>query len=111
MSAEFRIRLEPHENGSHVVSVAGELDIATSPDLDEFLARLDGTVVLDCADLSFIDASGIRTILQAAARLDDLRLVDVRPAVRRVFELTDTASLLELPSSTDVPEPARSCRR
>jgi anti-anti-sigma factor len=103
MSTEFTIRLEPHRSGSHVVSVAGELDIATAHDLDEFLARLDGTVVLDCASLSFVDASGIRGILQAAALLDRLELVNVRPMLRRVFEVTDTTSLLvSEPSSPDV---------
>jgi anti-anti-sigma factor len=95
MSTEFTIRLEPPWNGSHVVSIVGELDIATVHEVSDFLTRLDGTVTVDCAGLSFVDASGIRAFLQAAARLEHLQLINVHRVVRRVLDVTDTTSLLE----------------
>ena len=51
-------------------SLAGELDIATAPSLDELRAEGDFTpgneVVLELGDLSFIDSQGVRTLLGLA---------------------------------------------
>jgi len=54
-------------------SLAGELDIATAPSLDELRGEGDFTpgneVVLELGDLSFIDSQGVRTLLGLAAAL------------------------------------------
>src|SRR5437588_12809005 len=101
MATEFSISLAPPWNGEHVVRVVGELDLATMDEVDRFLARLQGAVCLDCRELRFIDGAGLRSLLQSAARLESLRLVNVAPTVRRVFELTETTSLLEPMSRTN----------
>ena len=102
MAAGFSISLEPHSNGCHVVRLVGELDIAATDDVTRFLSRLHGRVRLECPGLTFLDAAGLSCLIQAAARLDHLHLVDVVPAVRRVFELTDTTWLLESPDPSPV---------
>jgi anti-anti-sigma regulatory factor len=38
--------------------LVGELDIATAPTLDAALFGLSGDVIVDCADLGFIDSAG-----------------------------------------------------
>lgn len=74
------------------VRVAGELDLATSPELREALlaAQRDASlVVLDLRDLTFIDSSGIHVIVDAN-RHPHARLVVARGSawVDRVFTLT-----------------------
>lgn len=78
------------------ITVEGELDIATSPQLDAVLREpcADGVRrrVLDLARLTFMDSSGLRTILSAhnTARREgpSLVLVPGPPPVQRVFEIT-----------------------
>jgi anti-anti-sigma factor len=60
--------------------VRGEIDLATVPELREALEQIatEPAAVIDMADVSFIDAGGLRVILQAAERRNGagpLRLV------------------------------------
>lgn len=84
------------------VNVEGELDLATSPQLDDALHRAEADarlIVLDLRRLAFMDCSGLRVILAAhdRARRPGCRLVVVRgpTAVQRVFTLTAVHRELE----------------
>jgi anti-sigma B factor antagonist len=88
-------------DAAHVRAV-GELDMAAAPTLAAEIARLrrDGCkhVCFDLRELTFIDSSGLRFLLEthAEARRDGFSMTVVQgpPAVQRVFELTDTLSAL-----------------
>ena len=91
------------------VNVEGELDLATSPQLDDALHRAEADarlIVLDLRRLAFLDCNGLRVILAAhhRAHRTEGRLVVVRgpTAVERVFTLTDAHRELEL---VDLPPP------
>jgi anti-sigma B factor antagonist len=77
-----------------------EIDSATAPQLSAQLADLDATaeVLLDFSDVSFCDSTGIRVLLAALksqmAGGGSLRLVNVNPAVARVFEMTGLRNLI-----------------
>lgn len=82
-------------DGTAIVSLSGELDLASAPRLDETLVGCeDGadTVLIDLRGLTFMDSSGLRVILAADARARSrggrLVLVAGPPGVQRVFELT-----------------------
>ena len=92
-------------DGSHAawVHVAGELDLASAPQLAHTLreAQLDARlVVLDLRDLTFIDSSGVHVIIDAAraARREGRRLMLVRgpSEVDRVLELTGASAHLSI---------------
>ncbi len=87
--------------GERTVKPAGELDIATAPQLEH--ALLDGrrrgdVVVVDLSGLSFIDSTGLRVIVRAtrAAQTDGwtLRLRRARPTVQRIFDIAGIAGAL-----------------
>jgi anti-anti-sigma factor len=88
--------------GRYVVTVRGELDLATA---DRLWAELEplfeqGTlVVLDGAQITFLDSSGLRVLLQAANRASsggaEFRLVAPQPAVQRVLDLAGTGDHLQ----------------
>lgn len=85
------------------VHLAGELDIATTPQLERILrepqsqARL---VVLDLRELAFIDSSGVHAIVNAGIRARQLggRIVVLRgpPNVDRMFTITAGLDGLEI---------------
>ena len=92
-----------HARGIIRLAVRGELDLASAPALDVALrdADADGTrVVLDLRGLTFIDSTGLRTVLQADARArsDGHELLIVRggAAVHRVFVMAGVAELVPL---------------
>ena len=63
----FAVEVTSGPAGS-VVRVAGELDVATVPDLDATLVALDGDIVVDLAALTFIDSSGLSGLVTAQKR-------------------------------------------
>jgi anti-anti-sigma factor len=87
------------------VKVAGELDLASAPGLEELLRRelsAGGQVVLDLSGLEFMDCSGLQAILVAAREARragaELKRTAVLPKlVHRLLELAD----VDLPVSRD----------
>jgi anti-sigma B factor antagonist len=85
-----------------VLALSGELDLAAAPALRERLAEARATgargLVLDMAEVTFLDSSALREILRAdaALRTDGVPLVlaTVQPAVERLLELTRTTGML-----------------
>ena len=90
------------EKGVTSIILSGELDLATTPMLNASLGSLasdgDGVIVLDLQNLSFMDLSGLRALLQAKERCDPngpgLVVMGASPTVRRLFEVTGTEFLL-----------------
>jgi anti-sigma B factor antagonist len=88
----IRARREP---GYVIVSVAGEIDIATVARLRERLTALAVgglPLVADLDQVSFIDATGLGALAvaarQAAAHGVSLHVVCSRPQTRRLFRVT-----------------------
>jgi anti-sigma B factor antagonist len=91
----FSLVVRDRDDGSVVVSVAGELDVATAPELARALAGIEGDVTVDLRRATFADPSGLRVLL--AARSGGCRLRVVRRGgspVARLLALTGTDTLL-----------------
>ena len=91
---DFQIR-ERQENGWLRVTVTGELDLGTTPQLEDRLTSLrakKAAVRLDLSELEFIDSTGLHLLIRALgdARIDGWQLEidpDVPPRVMRLFRL------------------------
>lgn len=100
--AEFKVKREQEAAGTCRLTPVGELDIASVPRLEEAVtdALSAGTrhLVLDLAELSFVDSSGLRAFLvfHDRARSEQWTLTLARPSeqVRTIFEITDAAETL-----------------
>jgi anti-anti-sigma factor len=96
---EFRCEVDPHRAAVHVRPV-GELDIATAPVVDAQLTELRAAgfegLVLDLHEVDFLDASGLRLVLEwdrrATADGFSFRIMSGPPHVRRLFTLTGLSS-------------------
>jgi stage II sporulation protein AA (anti-sigma F factor antagonist) len=79
-------------NGTAELVVAGEIDLATAPQLRAALARLHGRVTVDLSRVTYLDSSGIGVLAGQHNRLTeqggDVLLRGARDAVLRVLELT-----------------------
>jgi anti-sigma B factor antagonist len=82
-----------------ILAAHGELDLATVEQLrsecDELVSRGFDTIVLDLRGLVFLDSTGLRLILEQAARPDaTVTVIDGQPIVSRLFDITGTRSVL-----------------
>jgi anti-sigma B factor antagonist len=87
----FEVLTEVHADRA-VIAVRGDIDLATGPRLDAALAAARRPVLLDLRGVGFMDVTGIRLLLEAAARASsdgvDLELIP-SPAVDRMLEIAD----------------------
>ncbi len=81
--------------GERVMTLRGELDIASASNLERALLRsrpVGQRVVLDLADLRFMDSTGLRVLLRARVAAEkgrwELRMTNVPPNIRRLFDMT-----------------------
>jgi anti-anti-sigma factor len=96
--APFEVKLGDLENGVRTISVHGELDLSTAPDLEgpleEALNDDEGSLLIDLSRCEFIDSTGIALIVRAWQRLDSgengraLVICSQNDQVRRVLEIT-----------------------
>ena len=84
-----------HEPGFAIVTVGGEIDIATATRLREKLAELTASgcpLVADLDQVSFIDATGLGALAgaarDAAAQGASMYVVCSRAQTRRLFRVT-----------------------
>jgi anti-anti-sigma factor len=88
---------DPNKDGV-TVRIAGEVDLDTAEQLAAGLEACHGTVVVDLAGVTFIDSSGLGTLVRARNRLTSegggLLVAEPTERVRRLFELTGLTELL-----------------
>jgi anti-anti-sigma factor len=78
-----------------VITVVGELDVATAPELEKALANAEGQVTVDLSATTFADPAALRVLLAARADGVQLRVRSRRDGqVARLFALTGTENLL-----------------
>jgi anti-anti-sigma factor len=94
----------PHENGTHVLVVSGDIDAGTAPQLSESLEALLNAgarhVVLDLAQVGFMESAGLVVLMSATNRLrraaGDLRVASPSPPVERLFGVTRMDSVFSI---------------
>jgi anti-sigma B factor antagonist len=85
--------------GDHVVSLHGQLDLVDADRVRDALIGIAGsTVVVDLADLQFLDSSGIAGLLQARKQIieggNGFQMRNAHGIVLRVLEVTGLTHLL-----------------
>ena len=84
-----------HQDGATIVLPIGDVDLSNSRDLQTSLrqemSRRPGLVVVDLAKVSYMDSSGVATLVEAMqiARRQATRLVlcELNDKVRAIFEI------------------------
>ena len=99
----FAVEVHPQRDVVRVAPV-GEIDLATAGHLrariEELVSSGFARVTLDLQGVTFIDSTGLRLVLELVqtARDDqwELSVIEVSPAVQRVFELSGVLAALPL---------------
>ncbi len=112
--APFAVRRELLDDGINAISVSGELDMSTAPqlerELDAALAEPTAAVMLDLCDCEFIDSTGIALVVRSWQRLDRdaggdgqgrFVLCSHNHQVRRLLQITGVESQISLHESRD----------
>jgi anti-sigma B factor antagonist len=90
----FSLVVHQSDSGT-VVTVAGELDVATAPELAQALADAEGQVTVDLSATTFADPAALRVLLAARADGVRIRVLPRRSGqVARLLALTQTEELL-----------------
>jgi len=96
MAIAFEIDDRPLGADTHVVSVAGEIDLFTAPEFKSRIATaIDGgasTIVVDLSGTTFIDSSSLGVLIGAHRRLEHthgrLMVVCENASILKTFQIT-----------------------
>jgi anti-sigma B factor antagonist len=104
---EFNVETSSDESAT-VLTVTGELDLATSPALEAELERASSgpeLVILDLRGVTFMDSTGLSLLVKAQRRAQDARrrlaVVKGGAQVQRLLTLTGVAERLTLIDSPE----------
>ena len=108
-AAELDITVRKTGERAAVVSVGGEIDVYTSPVLQERLVDVlkDGqsSITLDLERVTFLDSTGLGVLITALKRCrsadGDLVLVTAQPNVLKVLEITGLNDVFQVRNSVD----------
>jgi anti-sigma B factor antagonist len=108
MQSHFRVEVAD-KGEAVVISVSGELDLASSPALEEELERVATSdaslVIVDLRELEFMDSTGLSVLVRAhqraAQNFQRFGLVNGSQQVQRLLSLTGVADRLVL---TEMPK-------
>ena len=96
MPPEFSLSQESLDAERHVVSVRGEIDLFTAPELKQKLTdAIEGgksRIVVDLTDTTFLDSTALGVLIGAVKRLRSrdgaLVIVNVDQNIAKTFEIT-----------------------
>ena len=103
-SHSFGVATEQLDGGAPLVSVSGEVDLATAPALERTLLDTaedrTGEVIVDLTCCSFLDSRGLTALLATRGRLAhsnrSLGLVLSNPNVLKIFQITGFDQIFEI---------------
>jgi anti-sigma B factor antagonist len=98
-----------HEPDRTILTVAGEVDVATAPTLRERLVQLiaDGNtrLTIDLTPVDFLDSTGLGVLVGTLKRIrqaeGELVLVIPQERIRRLFEITGLNKIFEIVDRVD----------
>jgi anti-sigma B factor antagonist len=108
VQSHFRVEVRSEDHAT-VISVSGELDLASSPVLEEELDRVAQSdaelLIVDLRELEFMDSTGLSVLVRAHQRAEEqgrrLGLVNGSQQVQRLLTLTGVADRLMLADSPE----------
>jgi anti-sigma B factor antagonist len=97
------------QDGAAVLTVTGEIDVATAPRLREHVVALVGEgesrIVVDLQGVDFIDSTGLGALVGALKRVrthgGELAIVCTQPRLLKVFEITGLVRVFEIHDTVD----------
>jgi stage II sporulation protein AA (anti-sigma F factor antagonist) len=98
------------KNGILVVYLEGRLDVSVANEVEEGLAELIDSgdhkqVVLNMDGIDYMSSSGFRACISTLRKLNakegSLKMCNIKPAVKRIFDVIELTSLFDIYSSEE----------
>lgn len=109
---DFKVSIDERADAYSIVAVRGEVDLHTAPKVQYAIERGAegvGTVVVDMADVAFMDSTALSTLMRAKETLEkdgtSLRLTTPSGAVQRIFDVTGFGDYFEIYASREAAIP------
>lgn len=88
-------------DGSVMVFLKGRVDSTNAGEVEEEILKiLDGhpgaALILDADGLEYISSAGLRVLLRLKKRIEDLSILNVRPDVYEVFDMTGFTEMMKI---------------
>ncbi|MBV9414072.1 MAG: STAS domain-containing protein [Solirubrobacterales bacterium] len=108
MQSHFRLEVRSQGQAT-IITVSGELDLASSPALQEELDRVAASetqrLIIDLRALDFMDSTGLSVLVRAHQRAEEqgreLAMVKGPQQVQRLLSLTGVADRLTVANSPE----------
>jgi anti-sigma B factor antagonist len=92
------------KKGLTVCHVEGEIDINTAPDIkksfEKILTKKDPKVIINFSKVTYVDSSGLATLVEILKNMraygGRLRLTNLSPKIKSLFEITKLEKLFEI---------------
>src|SRR5918911_4025645 len=105
----FDIKTEQLQDGAYVISLSGEVDLYTAPEVKQQLLEVIGQggkdVVVDLSDTTFIDSTTLGVLVGGVKRLrptgGQLTLVCSDRNITKIFEITGLDKVFPIYGSRD----------
>ena len=105
----FELSVEEVDERTAVVSVRGEIHLATAPEfserLNDVIAEGRTAVVVDLTEVGFIDSTGLSVLLNGLRlirqRGGHMALVCTNPTVLRLFQITSLDTTFDIVADRD----------
>jgi len=100
--------------GWHCIAVAGEIDLATVPELETAIESVLGSnshpLVVDLRETSFMDSTGLKALVMANRRFDEsgrrFAIAVSGGPVSRLLDLSGVETSIKVVETTDDLEPS-----
>jgi anti-sigma B factor antagonist len=92
----MNLKIDKYQNGKEIfVTVAGEIDAYTAPELGEELFPLveeSKTIIVNLKDVSYLDSTGLSVFVSLFKQLmnnnEELKLIGLSERLIKLFEIT-----------------------
>lgn len=89
------------ENEKLVIAIAGQVDSATAPQMEEKMRGIlkdhpKNSIVLDLDKLDYTTSAGLRVILRLKQDVDDTRIVNAHPELYDILDMTGFTELMDV---------------
>jgi len=97
------------KNGLTVCHIDGEIDINTAPDVkkgfDKLISKKEPKIVVNLSKVTYVDSSGLATLVEILKNMRSyggrLRLTNLSPKIKSLFEITKLEKLFEILSDEE----------
>ncbi len=80
------------------LQLSGHIDSTNAAQIEEKIQELAGnarvSVLIDAQDLDYMSSAGLRILLRLRKRNEDIRIINVKPEVYEVFEMTGFTQMM-----------------